>query len=235
MSSMPRRSARSLTKHCTWVFCGMPSADSTALPNSSPVRSTSSADRSPPAIAIFTSPLPCAINEATESPVPSSAPTPLIEPAPWKAWVAAISRATSRFCMRRSTFACTFLSPAGVRSMSLINRPLPTPKLMRMQGDPAVHHVQIGDEIIQRHTAPLDVLPAVAQVDVRPLQPRHADRRRREAASDWHSPSPLPAFPRASPRPWWCRPGVPPMNPLRSARSTSFDRGPLSPPASACR
>ncbi len=176
-SSSPCRIARALTKHCTGVFCGIPSADSSALPNCSPVRSTSSADRSPPAIAIFTSPLPLPSRLANELPVELDRPHAADG-------AGALERVRRRHQARDVQILQPDIGPSadgpsveGGEVDVAFEASGADAEADGMDLDAPVHHVQHDGEVIERHVAALDMRAAIAQVDVRPAQARHLDRR----------------------------------------------------------
>ena len=53
-------------------------------------------------------------------------------------------------------------------------------KADRMQGDPAARRIEGDSSVVQRHVSAQDVRTVIMQVNIRPIEPRHADRRGRQ-------------------------------------------------------
>ena len=184
------------TRHSTGVRCGIPRADSRALPNSSPDRSTSSELRSPPTMPRRTPPLPLPSSVAIELPTVSILPVPLIVPTPPNVCVAAISRATSTRSKSMFAFACISLFGWGVSAIVPLMLPGPTPKLSGCRSTAPSLMSSATRRLSSGMESSKNMLAAIAQLHVGKAKLRQIDRLVRQqvrAVSDCASCARFPA------------------------------------------
>ena len=210
----PSRNTTSAMKHWIRARVGMPSADSRALPNCRPDRSTSNALTLPPLpMYNFSSPLPCARISPSERPVPSMTVRPPILPAPRATPVLASN--LSRLTRWKSIVAraLTAWALTCARSISPVICPPPIPNASGL-----------------RVTAPSTMSRSARIVSSGCARPKmraalyfrctSAALRRGRLIGSLGSTRPLEAVARLVPLS--ASPGSAPMKPARSLRSTSL-------------